>query len=523
MINYVDINCDLGEGMSTDPQVIPLISSANVACGWHAGSPEIMRQTVRLAKEAGIRVGAHPGFNDRENFGRTEMFLPPEEIEELVRLQVKALADICTEEGVELQHVKPHGALYNMASKDMDMARAVCRGICSVDPSLFMLAPGASCLAKAAREAGLPAACEVFADRAYEEDGSLVSRKKPGAVISDVDAAIERTLKMVCSGSVVCASGKEISLEADSVCIHGDNPSAIEFAAEIRRALEAHDVEVASFSVFAERRTEVKESIQDIVLRHTARGMDILREELGEGCFEAGARALLEGPGPVLVLTGFNVGGAAETDGPPGAYAVCLALRAEGIQPVIVAPDICRGFFEETGFAVEYVAVGDERPRYEGIIDMYRPSAVISIECLGRNRKGSYLNFRLKDISSFTARLDILFELAASRDITTVGIGDGGNEIGMGQLCGIIEEKLGIPACAVPSDVLIVATTSNWGAYGLAAAMGHPVSWEDVKAFTEHIVAAGAIDGVSKLPEPTVDGFPVETDRSIVLALDLKA
>ena len=523
MTNYVDINCDLGEGMSTDPQVIPLISSANVACGWHAGSPEIMRKTVKLAKECGIRVGAHPGFDDRENFGRTEMALPPQEIEELVRLQVKALADICAEEDVKLQHVKPHGALYNMASKDIDMARAICRGIIAVDPTLFMLAPGASCLAKAAKETGLPVACEVFADRAYEEDGTLVSRKKPGAVITDVDAAIERTLKMVCKGSVTCASGKEIRLAADSVCIHGDNPAAIEFAAKIRAALEAEDVVIESLSAFAERKTTVDESIQDIVLRHSARGMDVLRKELGDSCYEQAADTLLAGPGPVLVLTGFNVGGAAETDGPPGAYAVCLALKAEGIEPVIVAPDVCRGFFEETGFAAEYVAVSDERPRYEGIIDMYRPSAVLSIECLGRNRKGTYLNFRLKDISSFTARLDILFDLARSRGIPTVGIGDGGNEIGMGQMCDFIEDKLGIPACAVPSDVLLVATTSNWGAFGLAAAMGHPVSWEDVKAFTEHIVAAGAIDGVSKLPEPTVDGFPVETDRSIVLALDLKA
>lgn len=522
MTNYVDINCDLGEGMTTDAQVIPLITSANVACGWHAGSPEIMRQTVKLAKEYGIRVGAHPGFDDKENFGRTEVIMSAADIEEMTRLQVKALADICAEEGVKLQHVKPHGALYNMASKDIGMAKAICRGIIAVDSSLFMLAPGYSCLAKAAREMGLPVACEVFADRAYEEDGSLVSRKKPGAVITDADIAIERTLKMVCEGSVICASGKEIKLNADSVCIHGDNPSAIEFAGKIRSALEAEGVIIEDFSSFAERRTSIDESIQDIVLRHSARGMDILRKELGENCFEAAAEALLEGPGPVLVLTGFDVGGAAETDGPPGAYAVCKALKAEGIEPVIVAPDICRGFFEETGFMVEYVSVADERPRYEGIIDIYRPSALLSIECLGRNRKGTYLNFRNKDISSITAKLDNLFDLARARGIVTVGIGDGGNEIGMGQMLPVIEEKLGIAACDVPSDILLVATTSNWGAYGLAAAMGHPVRWSDVKAFTEHIVSAGAIDGVSKLPRPTVDGFPVETDRSIVLSLDLK-
>ena len=523
MNRYIDINCDLGEGMSTDPQVIPLISSANVACGWHAGSPEIMRQTVRLAKENRVRVGAHPGFDDRANFGRTEMILSVHDLEELTRLQVKALSDICAEEGVELQHVKPHGALYNMASKDMAMAKAVCRGIKAVNPSLFMLAPGASCLADAARELGLPVACEVFADRAYEEDGSLVSRKKPGAVITDPQTAIDRTLKMVKKGRVTCASGKEIELAANSVCIHGDNPSAIEFAAKIRKALEAENVEITGFSDFVPMNFDKAESLQDIALRYGTRGMDVLREQLGDNCIEAAAEALLEGGGPVLVLTGFDVGGAAETDGPPGAYAVCRALEAAGVKPIVVTPEICRGFFDGTGIDVEYVAVSDGRPRYEGIIDTYRPTAVISIECLGHNRKGGYLNFRLQDISERTVKLDLLFELARARGIVTVGIGDGGNEIGMGQMSEVIEDKLGILACSVPSDVLIVATTSNWGAYALAAAMGKPVSWKESHAFMQHIVECGAIDGLSKRREPTVDGFSVETDRQIIIALGTKA
>lgn len=523
MNKYIDINCDLGEGMSTDPQVIPLISSANVACGWHAGSPEIMRETVRLAKAAGVRIGAHPGFNDKENFGRTEMILSTSDIEELTRLQVKALADICAEEGAELQHVKPHGALYNMASKDIAMARAICRGIQAVDPKLFMLAPGASVLAAAARELGLPVACEVFADRAYEEDGNLVSRKKPGAVITDVNTAIERTLKMVCEGKVTCASGKDISLNANSVCIHGDNPSAIEFAAAIRRALEEENIEITGFSDFVPANENKDESLQDIVLRHGTRGMDLLRSELGDNCIQAAAEALLEGEGPVLVLTGFDVGGAAETDGPPGAYAVCKALDAAGIRPVIVAPEICRGFFENTGFTAEYVAVEAGRTRYEAIIDTYRPHAVVSVECLGHNRKGGYLNFRLQDISERTAKLDMLFDLARARGIVTVGIGDGGNEIGMGQLSDFIEDKLGILACSVPSDVLIVATTSNWGAYALAAALGRSVSWKEIKSFSEHIVACGAVDGITKKSEPTVDGFPMEIDRQIVISVDTKA
>jgi UPF0271 protein len=235
---FIDLNCDLGEGCATDKDVLPYMTSANVACGYHAGSPEIMRETVKLAKANCVAIGAHPGFPDRENFGRTEMVLPPEEIERIVADQVGLLKSICDEENEPLQHVKPHGALYNMAGKDLEMALAIASGIKSVDPGLIMLAPASGCLARAAEQTGLKLAREVFADRAYEEDGSLVSRKKPGAMVSDPELAIARVIRMVKEGRVETITGRDIEIAADSVCIHGDNPKAIDFAKRIGAALK---------------------------------------------------------------------------------------------------------------------------------------------------------------------------------------------------------------------------------------------------------------------------------------------
>jgi len=257
-MNYVDLNCDLGEGMETDELVLPYMSSANIACGFHAGSPALMRKTVKLCVANGVAPGAHPGFDDKENFGRTEVVLPADELTQLVRTQVAALAEICKEEGVALQHVKPHGAMYNMAGRDMEMARSICRGIvlAAEDAGIslpYMLAPGKGCLRDAAVEMGLPCAKEVFADRAYESDGTLVSRKKPGAVISDSAQAIARALGMVQHSVVTTAAGTELHIEADSVCIHGDNPAAVAFSRSIHEAFVDKGLTVAPFSHFLQK------------------------------------------------------------------------------------------------------------------------------------------------------------------------------------------------------------------------------------------------------------------------------
>lgn len=242
MNRTIDLNCDLGESFGNytcgmDEEILPFMTSANVACGFHASDPLVMQKTVRLAKAQGVQVGAHPGFRDLVGFGRRKMELPPAEITAIVEYQIGALSAFCTVEGIKMQHVKPHGALYNMAVKDEAIADAICAGIAAVDPRLILLGPAKSCLVAAAKRAGLPVAREFFADRAYEEDGSLVARSKPGAVLTDKNAAIERVLRMLEKGTVTAITGREIEAEADSICIHGDSPAALEFARNIHAAL----------------------------------------------------------------------------------------------------------------------------------------------------------------------------------------------------------------------------------------------------------------------------------------------
>lgn len=258
-MRFIDLNCDLGESFGNykcgmDDEILPFITSANVACGFHASDPLVMQKTVAAAKEQGVCVGAHPGFADLVGFGRRAMALPPREITAIVEYQIGALNAFCAAGKITLQHVKPHGALYNMAVKDAAIAEAICEGIAAVDPKLILLAPAGSEMIHAANRLGLASAKEVFADRAYEEDGSLVSRTKPGAMITDEDTAVRRVLQMVQTGTVTAITGKEIAVEADSICVHGDSPSALAFARRIRAALLENGIELAPLHRITEQR-----------------------------------------------------------------------------------------------------------------------------------------------------------------------------------------------------------------------------------------------------------------------------
>lgn len=246
----VDLNCDMGESFGNytcgmDAEVVPYISSANVACGFHASDPLVMEKTVALCRKNDVRIGAHPGFPDLVGFGRRQMQVSADELRTMVMYQVGALKTFCDAAGIKLQHVKPHGAMYNMAGKDEQMARAICEGIHAVDPSLILLGLSGSKLVAAAKKVGLRAAKEVFADRAYEEDGALVARSKPGAMITDEDEAIARVISMVKNHTIKTITGKEIEIAADSICLHGDSPKAVLFAEKISAALKAADVEIA--------------------------------------------------------------------------------------------------------------------------------------------------------------------------------------------------------------------------------------------------------------------------------------
>ena len=251
----VDLNCDLGESFGAytigrDSDVLPIISSANVACGWHAGDAVTMEKTVKMAKAAGTEVGAHPGYPDLEGFGRRKMVISPAEAKAYIKYQVGALMAFAKAEGITLQHVKPHGAFYNNAAVDYKLALGICEGIKEVRPDLILLGLANSELIRAAKDIGLKSASEVFADRAYMDDGTLVPRKQPGAVLHDEEEAIRRTVRMVKEGCVTTISGKEISIQADSVCVHGDNEKALEFSAGIRRALTQEGIEIASLRSF---------------------------------------------------------------------------------------------------------------------------------------------------------------------------------------------------------------------------------------------------------------------------------
>src|SRR6478752_9876587 len=225
----IDINSDLGESfgaytIGNDERLMRSITSANVAAGFHAGDPSVLRDTIRLAKAHGVAVGAHPGFPDLVGFGRRELNVAAKEAEDFVLYQVAAVAGVAAAEGVRVQHVKPHGALFNMAVRNRELADAIARGVSAFDKGLILFGLPGSEILNAGRAAGLRVAAEVFADRAYEPDGSLASRKKPGSVIHDADAVVARAVRMAKEHTVVAVDGSIVPLEVDTICVHGDTP-----------------------------------------------------------------------------------------------------------------------------------------------------------------------------------------------------------------------------------------------------------------------------------------------------------
>jgi 5-oxoprolinase (ATP-hydrolysing) subunit A len=245
----VDLNADLGESfgrwtLGEDEAVMRHVTSVSLACGFHAGDPGVMRAAVAMARDHGLAVGAHPGLPDLAGFGRRRMAVSPREVENLVLYQVGALAAIAAAEGLRLCHVKPHGALYGMAAEDPALAAAVARAVAAFDAGLVILGPPDSELTRAAVAAGLAAGREGFADRAYEPDGSLSPRSRPGAVLEDVRAIVERAVGMVRDGRVIAADGAPLAIRVDTLCIHGDAPGAAELGRRLRQGLEQAGVRV---------------------------------------------------------------------------------------------------------------------------------------------------------------------------------------------------------------------------------------------------------------------------------------
>ena len=246
----VDLNCDMGESfgrwqLGADAGVMPHISSANIACGAHAGDPEVMRKTIRLAVEHGVSCGAHPGFADLAGFGRREIPTTPTEAGDLVLYQLGALSAIAGSAGVRLRHVKAHGALYNMAARDRALADAIAAAVAGFDRSLVFFGLAGSGMLDAGKNAGLEIAAEGFADRSYEPDGSLTPRSLPGSVIHDVDEVVARAARMVREGRVRARNGADIPLHVDTLCVHGDTPGADRLAASLHSGLTAAGVRIA--------------------------------------------------------------------------------------------------------------------------------------------------------------------------------------------------------------------------------------------------------------------------------------
>ncbi|QZY54189.1 LamB/YcsF family protein [Crassaminicella profunda] len=253
----VDLNSDLGESFGNykiglDEEVIRYVTSANIACGWHAGDPLVMENTIKIAKEQGVGIGAHPGFPDLMGFGRRNISVSPDEVKAYVKYQLGALMAFAKSKGEKIQHVKPHGAMYNMAAKDKALAKAIAEAVYEVDENIILMGLANSEMIKSGKEIGLKVANEVFADRAYNPDGTLVSRKLEGAVIHDAEVAIARVVKMVKEGKVTAINGEEIEINADSICVHGDNERAVEFVKKIRSSLEKEGVKVTAISNFIE-------------------------------------------------------------------------------------------------------------------------------------------------------------------------------------------------------------------------------------------------------------------------------
>ncbi len=238
----ININCDLGEkskhhSNKHDPELLKIVNSANIACGYHAGDKDTMNRVVEISKKNGVSIGAHPSFNDPENFGRERINLSPSEIEKLIIDQYEILQTISSKHGENVTHMKPHGALNNMACEDINLATILAKVIKSINPELIYLVPTGSKMEQAAKKLDMKIACEIFADRNYEDDGNLVSRKKPNALITDPELAKKHVLSMVKNQALNCHSGKQIPCEIDSVCIHGDNLSSLNTAKAVKENL----------------------------------------------------------------------------------------------------------------------------------------------------------------------------------------------------------------------------------------------------------------------------------------------
>ena len=246
---HIDINCDLGEtdpatGPGNDEAIMPFISSVNIACGFHAGDPLTIEKTIRSAIRHGVSIGAHPGYPDREGFGRRPVKMSPEELRAMILYQAGAVKAMAEAAGTRMRHVKPHGALYNTAATDYELAEVIARTVKELDPSLILVGQSGSQMIRAAREIGLACASEVFADRAYNDDGTLVVRTIEGAVLHDTGLMIRRVIRMIREKVVMTVTGRIIPIDAETVCIHGDNESAAEFVGRLSEALKSEGISI---------------------------------------------------------------------------------------------------------------------------------------------------------------------------------------------------------------------------------------------------------------------------------------
>ncbi|WP_339822103.1 5-oxoprolinase subunit PxpA [Paenibacillus sp. FSL R7-0216] len=254
MNNVVDLNCDMGESfgaykLGRDIEVLKFVTSANIACGFHAGDPATMRQTVKLALDHGVALGAHPGLQDLVGFGRRDMDLSPQEAYDIVVYQIGALWGFVRAQGAKLQHVKAHGSLYNMAARNAGLAEAIAEAVYKVDPELILFGLAGSELIQAGKKASLRTASEVFSDRTYQSDGSLTSRRSPDALITDEEQSVKQVIRMVAEGKVLSQQNVDVAIQADTICIHGDGIHALEFAGKIRSSLSAAGITVQSAGI----------------------------------------------------------------------------------------------------------------------------------------------------------------------------------------------------------------------------------------------------------------------------------
>ena len=244
MVTSVDLNCDIGEGFGSDAELMRFISSANIACGFHAGDEATMMRTVELAIEHGVAVGAHPGFADRANFGRTEMDLAPVEGRRLILDQLEALVVVCDRLGTKIRHIKPHGALYNQSARNRELARAIAEAVREFDPGLIFYGLSGSLMIEEAERTGLRTASEVFADRAYQSDGSLTPRSRPDALIDETETSLTQVLDMIKYGRVRSTDAIMVPIKAETICIHGDGPNAVAFTRLIHERLTSEGLKI---------------------------------------------------------------------------------------------------------------------------------------------------------------------------------------------------------------------------------------------------------------------------------------